>query len=96
MHPTSQVLTSGKVQRTTFDLGGRRQAWRLWRDYFPKVSGIVFLIGATDRNRFAEAKAELHSILSMEELSKIPFAVLGNKIDDPDAVSAEELWAPHK
>ena len=55
------------------------------------MDAVVYLVDAFDRERFAESKRELDALLSDESLAKVPFLILGNKIDIPYAASEEEL-----
>merc|ERR1712050_240102 len=66
-------------------------ARRIWKDYFATVDGIIFIVDAADRTRFNEAREELSSLLEQTALEKVPFVVLGNKIDIPVAASEDEL-----
>ena len=93
IHPTSEELKMGNLKLNTYDLGGHETARKIWKDYFPAVHAILFLVDSVDVNRFPEAKEELEKILDTPELVNIPIAILGNKIDMNGAVNVDELKA---
>lgn len=63
----------------------------MWKDYFPAVDAIVFLIDAWDRQRFNESITELDSLLADEQLLNCPVLILGNKIDKIGAAGEQEI-----
>ncbi|RZC44451.1 hypothetical protein C5167_037401 [Papaver somniferum] len=91
LYPTSEELSNGKITFKVFDLGGHQVARRVWKDYYAKVDVVVYLVDACDGERFTESKTELDALLDDESLETVPFLVLGNKIDMPQAVPELDL-----
>src|SRR5690554_4061715 len=82
-----QEFTLGGIRFSCTDLGGHKGgtlilthmslplARKLWASYFPQVSGIVFMVDASAKERIAEAKKELDGILSHEYIADIPIVI---------------------
>lgn len=90
-HPTMEEVVIDRVTFSAYDLGGHKQARKLWKDYFPIVNAIIFIIDASDTERIGEANEELQNILLTPEMDKIPVLILGNKIDKETALDEDTL-----
>lgn len=95
LFPCTSEFTFSNIKYYSYDISGLSQPRRLWRDYYDSaardVDGVIFLVDSSGTDRFAEARDELHVLLSAEALSNVPFLVLGTKTDAPGAVSEDEL-----
>ena len=90
-HAHSEELVIQNVNIHAFDLGGHHAMRKVWREYFPKIDAVVYLVDAADPTRFEESKAELDKLLNNEDIGNIPVLVLGNKIDKSGAVNEDEF-----
>ncbi len=92
-HPQQDTFEHGGVKIKAFDMGGHAAARRLWRSYFADVQGIVFMVDASDHARLNESRAELTALLEDEALAAVHFLVMGNKIDQRDALQTRDELA---
>ena len=54
-----EEITIAKITLTTYDLGGHKTARKVWKQYFPAVNGIVFMVDAFKQKKFDESRIEL-------------------------------------
>lgn len=84
-----------------WDVGGGSSMRRIWKNYYPDVEGVLFVIDSSDRGRFTEAKRALEQVLETHELrSDVPVLLFANKQDLEDAAPPEEIhrlfdWERH-
>jgi len=68
----------GNVKFQAFELGDHQIVRRVWKHYYAKVDGIVYLVNPAKKDDLAVLKRWLHVLLSDDLLALVPFLILGN------------------
>jgi GTP-binding protein SAR1 len=93
--PSSHEIKIGSTILAMTDVGGHKQARRLWRDYMFASTRLIFIIDASNRERLPEARYELLNILNDDEIQSMPLLILANKIDKIDTAYSENELRYH-
>lgn len=86
-----ETLHYRNLSFVVWDVGGQDKIRPLWRHYFRNTDGLVYVVDASDRERLACAKEELHAILSDSEMRAAVVLVMANKQDMPRALNVAQL-----
>lgn len=81
----------GHVSLTLWDVGGQTQLRANWKDYLEGTDILVYVLDSTDEARLPEAVAELMEVLDNPSMAGVPFLVLANKQEAPDALPLLEI-----
>lgn len=81
----------GHVSLTLWDVGGQTQLRASWKDYLEGTDIFMYMLDSTDETHLPEAVAELTEILDNPNMASIPFLVLANKQEAPDALPLLEI-----
>uniref|UniRef100_A0A914Z8T3 ADP-ribosylation factor-like protein 6 n=1 Tax=Panagrolaimus superbus TaxID=310955 RepID=A0A914Z8T3_9BILA len=88
-------VNHGPARGHTFvmwDVGGQENYRLLWPHYVKTSTALIFILDASDQQKFEEAKVELDTVLqSVPNPDKFPLILLANKQDKPEAASLETI-----
>ena len=79
------------INFSMWDASGQEQTRKFWRYYYENVRIIIFVVDSNDRERFTEARDELHKLMDEPLLINVPLLLFCNKQDLPNAAPSNEL-----
>jgi small GTP-binding protein len=79
------------IRFSMWDVGGQERIRALWKHYYQGAHACIFMVDASDHERFDEARDQLHSMLGDDLLSKVSVLVMANKQDLPAAAPVSKV-----
>jgi GTP-binding protein SAR1 len=52
MYAHAEELVLGNIRFKAYDLGGHKVMRKTWKNYFPNVDGIIYLVDSAETSRF--------------------------------------------
>ena len=74
-----------------YDVSGAGRYRQMWDHFVGEVSGVVYVIDSTDKERLTVVKQTIHEFLKHPLLRKKPVVFLANKQDLPNALAKDQL-----
>ena len=93
----NELLEVEGIFMEVYEIGGAEKVRALWRTYSKLANGVVFVMDATDKNRFILAREEIRRLFLGDKTAKslivpdLPLLVLLNKQDVPGCVPTSEI-----
>ncbi|XP_049611460.1 ADP-ribosylation factor-like protein 11 isoform X1 [Syngnathus scovelli] len=84
-------IVDKKTSLTVWDVGGQKSMRPNWRFYLDDCKALIFVVDSSDPRRMPEAQTALKKVLSDEKFRDIPLMVLANKMDQPGAMTVQEV-----
>jgi ADP-ribosylation factor-like protein 13B len=79
------------IKLKVYDLGGNSQFRRVWQRFYAEIWGFIYVVDASDPDRFEESSKTLQEMISHKMVKDKPFIVVANKQDKPGAIQAAAL-----
>ena len=76
---------------TVWDVGGQEKIRILWKHYYKKTDGLIYVVDSADINRIEESAEILKEIMKDENLKNCPILIMANKQDLKEALSPIEI-----
>ncbi|KAL3998867.1 ADP-ribosylation factor family protein [Acanthocheilonema viteae] len=80
-----------KAEIITYDLGGDERIRSIWKNYYPEVFGVIYVIDGSARDRIEESGQLLKDAISDKDLNNKPFLVILNKKDRERCIDEIQL-----
>ncbi|KAK3361057.1 ADP-ribosylation factor family-domain-containing protein, partial [Lasiosphaeria ovina] len=88
-HPYAEKFVTNNLTFTTVDLRSNDEDLRSWKGVIFDVKAVIFVVDASASDwRLTLASEALEDLLCIEELEGVPFVVLDNKADRPNACTS--------